>query len=75
MEYKDEHGNWIEEFKSREYSTKEEALNKIKEVIEFHVSERGWLLNGTPHVEKNENGYVAVVALIKPAELEHPRNR
>ena len=75
MGYRDDQGNWIEEFRSREYSNEEDAIKKIQAVIDFHVSEGGWQLNGTPHVEKNENGYVAVIPLMKPAELEQSRSR
>ena len=75
MGYRDDQGNWIEEFRTEAYPTEMDALQKINAVISFHVHECGWILNGTPRVENTEKGYVAVIPLMKPAELESSRGR
>ncbi len=75
MGYKDQDGNWIEEFRSTLYDTEEEAKKKIEAVYQFHVIENGWLLNGKPRVEKSGNKFVAVIPLKKPNEFDKPRQR
>ena len=64
----DENGNWIEEFRSRPYKTREEASDKIRAVIDFHVNESGWMQNGQPRIEEKNGEFVAVIPLKKMAE-------
>lgn len=70
MDHYDENGNWIETFRSTSYPTEQDARNKIKAVIDFHVNENGWILNGQPKIEKEAGGYVAIIPLMKPAETK-----
>ena len=66
--YRDINGDWVEEFRSQPYETKDMAERKIEEVLRFHVLEHGWEQCGTPSIETNANGeYVAVIPLKKPA--------
>lgn len=75
MGYNDVNGNLIEEFRSRAYKTEQEARDKIVAVYNFYVVEGGWELKGEPRVENIGNEFVAVIPLLKPAELKNGRQR
>jgi len=65
---RDKDGNWVEDFRSIPYPTEQDAKNKIRAVVDFHVNESGWVLRGEPRIEKTGQGYVAIIPLMKPAE-------